>query len=223
MKSQLLTYQDKEFAHISRIINNLSNQWRQPIAYLSSQILYLETLRRFASKEEVEQELSKMIPALNDSIDKMQQTVDTFSKFYSFTSHENMLNPKKEITQLLSLFEQKIILHNIDLSLRCKIDYDLNICVKSFTGILLILFENILLGYESVEQKEGKIAIGFEKEGGGFVLSLSSNASTHINSDERMLGLTVAKTIAKERLSGELQVVSEGEQTTFKIMIRQDT
>jgi hypothetical protein len=160
-----------------------------------------------------------MIPALNDSIDKMRQTVDTFSKFYSFTSHENMLNPKKEITQLLSLFEQKIILHNIDLSVHCTVDYELNICAKSFTGILLILFENILLGYESFEQKEGKIAIGFEKDASGSVLSLSSNA-WDINSDERMLGLTVAKTIAKERLNGELRVVSEGECTTFKITIR---
>lgn len=218
MNNEILEYQDKEFAHMAKTVSNLSNEWRQPISYLSSQILYLQTLQRFANEKQITQEVDKILPYLNDSIKKLHETMNLFANFYNDMESTTAFNPRQEIENLTSMFEQKMILQNINLQIFCDDDLSLNICKKSFINILLILFENAIESFEGKKISKPFTNISVTKYGNQIEVTVKSNANTLTQNHKGIifkqpfstkdnssgLGLVIAKTIVTERLSGTI-------------------
>lgn len=226
--NNLLQLQDSKFLENSRLVQNMANEWRQPISQLSAQILYLQTLQELGNDTQVAKELLKMLPHLNDSIQKMRSTLNLFSNFYE-TKSGKCFCADIEIENITSMFQQQIILKNINLDVECTPNLELCECKNTFLNVLMILFQNAV---EAIPEgkKDAKIKIRLHKDD-GVILQVSDNGETIAKEDEKKLfnqsfstkdeasglGLIVAKEMVTHRLGGKLHFEQKGDFKTFLV------
>lgn len=232
-KIEILKSQDIQFSQISQVIDNLSNEWRQPISYLSSQILYLQTLQKIGTDKQVAQELNKMLPFLTHSIEKMSSTVNLFSSFYSATNAKSVLCVKEQIHNIVAMHRQKIILHNIDVKIDCDKNLKLNTYKNSLDNLLMILFENAIESFEASRVEGAVIEMNLKQQNKGMVMRFRDNGvgiashnkekifdpSFTTKKNSSGLGLAIAKIIAKERLEGDIKLITCKNPTEFELTI----
>ncbi|MGM0622734.1 MAG: sensor histidine kinase [Campylobacterota bacterium] len=232
-QKELLQTQKTSSQQIKRTLSNLSNEWRQPISHLSSQILYLQTLQRFGNDTQIVHELNKMLPNLSRSIEKMNETMNLFCDFYHDYDKISTFHPKENVANIISMHIQHIILHNIDTQIDCPKDLKIHCYKNSFDNMLMILLENAIESFAQFPVKHARITIRFEQQKHNVWMHFCDNGHGICATDIKKifdptfttkqnssgLGLSVAKAIAKERFNASLDVVSNDNTTCFSLCL----
>lgn len=227
----LLEFEDRKFIEHSQLVQNLANEWRQPISVLSAQLLYLQTMQQLGSEVQVAKELDKILPRLHEAIKKMDKTMHLFENFYDQKDKEYFY-PYTEIENITAMFNQQLILKDIALEIDCAKSLQLFCCKTTFLNVLMILFKNAV---EALENKtdEAKIIIGVKYEYKKIILSVADNGEGIKEVDQSKLfengfttkeqsagmGLCVAKALVHERLQGDISYQQKDAFKFFSIIV----
>lgn len=145
---QILWMQEKQYTEYGKIIGNISHQWRQPLSFLSSEIMYLNTLKLLNKEDCIKDEFLKTAPKLNYTIELMSQTINLFNEFYKDDSHVSKIIIKEEINNILSMYQYKITSNNIFIDFDCEKNIIINGNKVSFLQIIITLLDNSIDEFE---------------------------------------------------------------------------
>lgn len=230
-KREFLISQEKNIFDIGKTVKNLSHQFRQPLSYISTQILYLETLYNLNKKNQIADEFISIKNKLNYSVNCMSQTLSLFNNFYDESNEIIIINPALELRKLIEIHNERLILNNILVDIKC--DHNLNIETYKgyFSNVMTILLDNSLESFEMnkiknptinifISKEKNKIIILFEDNGKGIKKeNLNRIFEPHYTTKKSNygLGLSIAKVMIEEKLNSKITVKNENYKTTFVI------
>ncbi|MGM0518796.1 MAG: sensor histidine kinase [Campylobacterota bacterium] len=232
-KKDFLLSQEKNVTDIGKTVKNLSHQFRQPLSYISSQILYLETLYNHRRKEEIIENFSLVKDKINYSIECMSQTLSLFSNFYTNEKDLATINPNQELEKLIGIYEQRIILNNIRFEILCNENLNLKTFKGCFSNIISILLENSIESFELEKVTSPKITIiitqnkdityiKFKDNGIGInvkPLTKVFEPSFTTKQNNYGLGLNIAKILIEEKLRSKISVECKNYETIFTLKL----
>lgn len=230
-KKEFLLSQEKSIFDIGKTVKNLSHQFRQPLSYISSQILYLETLYNLNKKNQIADEFISIKDKLNYSIDCMSQTLSLFNNFYNESNEIIIINPSLELKKLIDIHKEKLILNNISFTINCDDNLNIKTYKGYFSNVMTIFLDNSLESFEinkienptiniSISRDKDKIIILFEDNGEGIKKeNLNKIFEPHYTTKKGKygLGLSIAKVMIEEKLNSKIIVKNENNKTIFII------
>jgi len=217
--AKTLSLQEEHYTEYGKIVGNISHQWKQPLSYLSSQIMYLSSLKTVNKGDMIEEEFLAVAPKLNYTIELMANTINLFNDFYQNPNEKTTLHLNNELEHLVAMYEYKLISNNIEVKLECDEELEFFTFKISFLQIIMTLLDNSIEQFEKSEAKEGVISLTlkkkdttllviFEDNAGGIKLPLETIFDPYISSKNQKggMGLHILKTILTEKLFGKIEV-----------------
>lgn len=233
---KIISLQHQHFTEYGKLVGNIAHQWKQPLAYLSSEIVYFESLRDMGQEDKVQEALFGSIPRLSFTIDLMAQTVNMFSDFYKNNQNKEIINPKDEIKRLIKIYHYKIVTNNITIDLDCQDDLQINTYRVSFLQIFMSLFDESIEKFERLHIQNKTIAVKISNFSNKLSIFYEDNCvDNNININEIFLpnkhsskfglgmGMHVVKTIIETKLKGSIKVTSATNTIKFIITIPIDS
>jgi two-component system, sensor histidine kinase LadS len=226
-RQELLLLHSKNTEDISKALKNLSHQVRQPLSYISSQFVYLETLYNVGQKDKIVDEFISIKDNLNYAIENMSHLITVFNDFYSSNNTITDIKVKYEIDSLLSINHQRLIKMGINVKVECDEDIKLTIYKSYFTNIIGILLGNSLEYFEAhnitnptiyirIFQNDIHTILEFEDNSEALKNKIFESSLTRKNSHNG-LGLNILKLLIEEKLKGKIKVYDKDNKTIFTI------
>lgn len=209
----MVLHKQAKFAALGEMIAIIAHQWRQPLAELSLNNMYL---KKKIQQRDLDDELKK-----NENIVMfMSETITNFETFYR-GNDSIWFNPNESISQALNIIEFILKLKEISL----HIDNDENLKIfgerNSLSQVILSLLQNSIDKHNSNPHEESKwIKLSLLNVENNVVFSIEDNAggiraknilsifepSSHVNkkSSSTGLGLYMSKLIIKEKFNGKI-------------------
>jgi len=217
--AKTLSLQEEHYTEYGKIVGNISHQWKQPLSYLSSQIMYLSSLKTVNKGDMIEEEFLAVAPKLNYTIELMANTINLFNDFYQNPNEKRVIYLKKELEHLVAMYEYKLISNNIEVKLECDDELEFFTFKISFVQIIMTLLDNAIEQFEkskaqerlillTLKKKENTLVVIFEDNAGGIKLPLETIFNPHVSSKNKKggMGLHILKTILTEKLFGKIEV-----------------
>ena len=166
-KDKILTVQSKQ-AVMGEMISMIAHQWRQPLSTITLLISNLE-LKRMLGESVKEEEISKTLNQISDTILYLSQTIDDFKTYFQ---------PNKELVEIEAheLLERAVnfMLPRLkEANTKINIQKNEKILLKTYTNELLQVILNLLNNAIDVLRE-------FKKEDAEVVLSVFSEAENII-------------------------------------------
>lgn len=229
--TKLLSLQEEQYTQYGKIVGNISHQWKQPLSFLSSSIMYLQTLKTLHKEDKIKDEFLCMAPKLNYTIETMVETIDLFNNFYKDNRQKTVFSLKEELERMIKMYEYKLLTNHINIDLMCDENLQINTYKISFIQIFMILFNNTIEEYEKQEREKPIISLQIVKEKDTIIIVFSDNAggikdiqkafSLYFTTKEngQGIGLYILQTIVKEKFHGKIEVVNKDDGATFYIRL----
>lgn len=167
LKDQLLQQQAK-FAALGEMIAIIAHQWRQPLAELNFNCMYIR-------KKLKDSELAKDVSKNEEIIQFMSETITNFQNFYRVTQNSTF-NPILSINQALKIVESLLKLNQINLIK--EIDSKITIYgnSNSLAHVILSILQNIIDVVKNRNVKNPKIIISLKDTKTDIILKITDNA-----------------------------------------------
>ena len=167
LKDKILQEQSK-FAALGEMIAVIAHQWRQPLAELNFNCMYIE-------KKKKNKELAKDVSKNEDIIQFMSETITNFENFYKKTDNSTF-NPIISINQALNLVDSLLKLNQVKLTQ--KVDSKIQIYGNSNTlaHVILSIIQNSIDIIKLRKIINPKIEISLKDTSKYIVLSIKDNA-----------------------------------------------
>ncbi|WP_263831668.1 PAS domain S-box protein [Sulfurospirillum oryzae] len=167
LKDKIMMQQAK-FAALGEMIAIIAHQWRQPLAQLNFNCMYI---RKKLTDPELMEETAKN----EEIIQFMSETITNFENFYKHVDN-TVFNPIISIKQTLVLLESSLKLYQIKLIQ--KIDSKMNIFgnSNSLSQVILSIIQNTIDIIKSSDIKDPFIQITLENSDKFVVLTITDNA-----------------------------------------------
>lgn len=118
-KDILLAYQSRQ-AKIGEMVGNITHQWKQPLNTIKLILANLLDSYRYDDLDEAR--LQNSVDKVDGIIDKMSETITDFSGFLKPTKEKEYFHVKGCIKSALSLMEESITFHRIQVVISCETD-----------------------------------------------------------------------------------------------------
>ena len=167
LKDQLLQQQAK-FAALGEMIAIIAHQWRQPLAELNFNCMYIR--KKFKNSE-----LAKDVSKSEDIIQFMSETITNFQNFYKVTQNSTF-NPILSINQALEIMYSSLKLNQI--SLIKEIDSKITIYgnSNSLAHVVLSILQNIIDVVKNRQIDDPTIFISLKDTKTHIILKIKDNA-----------------------------------------------
>ncbi len=231
-EGQILWMQEKQYTDYGKIIGNISHQWKQPLSFLSSEIMYLNTLKLLGKEEKIKEEFLKMAPKLNYTIEFMSQTINLFNEFYKNDGVATPIKIKEEIDHILSMYQYKILSYNISCEVQCEKEITLMGQRISFLQIIMTLLDNSIDEFKKgqinkpsilvkVTQNDRCVEICYSDNGGGIKGKVDEIFKPHFSTKNTNsgMGLHILDIILTQKFGGTIKVDNQNNGALFTITI----
>lgn len=118
-KDILLAYQSRQ-AKIGEMVGNITHQWKQPLNTIK--LILANLLDSYRYDDLDEKRLQNSVDKVDGIIDKMSETITDFSGFLKPTKEKERFHVKGCIKSALSLMEESITCHKIQVAISCETD-----------------------------------------------------------------------------------------------------
>ena len=222
-----IVQQQAKFAALGEMIAIIAHQWRQPLAQLNFNCMYI---RKRLTDEELKKEINKN----EEIIAFMSETITSFEDFYRETKNE-WFKPEKSIRQALRLIESLIRLNQIELVEEIRSDEKIYGRVNSLAQVVLSILQNMVDIIRQRGTEHPKIRICLEKsEENGIELLIEDNAGgiaadpieeifepfkSRKSRPSTGIGLYMARLIVEEKFGGSITAFNTGEGARFVIRL----
>ncbi len=219
-KYQITIMEQSKLAQMGEMIENISHQWRQPLAEINSTVMLIDMI--LSKKNILDKELDEKLLEIEQLTKYMSNTINDFKYFFEpnkikeeFCFYENILNSLKILKGRISFAQIEI-----------DIDIDKNISFKSYPNelnqVILAILNNSIDAIEENKIVNPIISISLKESSDMLSLSIEDNAK---GIDEKIinkifepyftmkhksqgtgLGLYISKMIIEKGLNGTIFV-----------------
>jgi len=225
LKDQVLQQQAK-FAALGEMIAIIAHQWRQPLAELNFNCMYIR-------KKLEGSELAKDVSKNEDIIQFMSDTITNFQNFYRVTENSTF-NPILSINQALKIVESLLRLNQI--TLVKEIDSKITIYgnSNSLAHVVLSILQNMLDVVKNREVVDPKILISLKDTSTDIILTIKDNAGgVHVEPIDDIfkpfksrkktpstgIGLYMSRLVIQSKFSGSIEVQNANNGAEFTIKL----
>lgn len=230
-KGQILWMQEKQYTEYGKIIGNISHQWKQPLSFLSSEIMYLNTLKLLGRENEIKDQFLLTAPKLSYTIELMGQTINLFNEFYKNDGVATPITIKEEIEQILSMYQYKILAYTISCEVQCDTETTLMGHRSSFLQIIMTLLDNSIdqfaihntpkpiITIEVIENKN-HIELHYHDNGGGIEGKIDEIFKPHFSTKSKNsgMGLHLLDIILTQKFKGDIKVHNNDNGVVFDLI-----
>jgi signal transduction histidine kinase len=215
---------------VSKIVSNISHQWKNPIIHLSTLITYIEALF-YTKKPNIEKEIKSSLQKMKNSLVFMQDTIAEFNNIYNLNSDKVLFYPSKEIELIINILTFKQYETNTKIHL--DIDTTINFIgyKNAFANICMVIIDNALDNFKtksklnpiidiSLKQYHQSIILNISDNGGGIEIKPIENIFELYHSNKGAnhgLGLYIAKILIIEKFNGRIDVRNSNDGAIFRI------
>jgi PAS domain S-box-containing protein len=208
-----IVQQQAKLAALGEMIAIIAHQWRQPLAQLNFNCIYI---RKQLSDESLKKEINKN----EEIIAFMSETISSFEDFYRETEKEWFF-PSQSVKQALRLIESLISLNRIELVESYNETFKLYGRVNSLAQVVLSILQNMVDVIRQREVASPRITIRVEPDGKGAMrMVLEDNAGgIKVEPIEEIfepfksrkkrpstgIGLYMARMIVEEKFGGSIK------------------
>lgn len=160
--------QQAKFAALGEMIAIIAHQWRQPLAQLSFNCMYI---RKKLTNPELMEETAKN----EEIIQFMSETITNFENFYKHVDN-TIFNPAISIKQTLVLLESSLKHYQIKLIQQFNSEMNVFGNTNSLSQVILSILQNTIDIIKSSEIKDPFIHITLEDSDKFVVLKITDNA-----------------------------------------------
>lgn len=216
-KDILLAYQSRQ-AKIGEMVGNITHQWKQPLNTIK--LILANLLDSYRYDDLDENRLQKSVDKVDGIIDKMSETITDFSGFLKPTKEKEHFHVKRCIQSALSLMEESITFHRIEVAISCETEEMAfgyyNETVHVIFNILNNARDAIVLAGPAdrkidifVVRADDMIKIAIENPGDpipaeNMPLLFEPYFTTKEDSGGTGLGLYISRQIIEDRMNGKL-------------------
>ncbi|MDX1808800.1 MAG: ATP-binding protein [Sulfurospirillaceae bacterium] len=225
LKDKILQHQAK-FAALGEMIAIIAHQWRQPLAELNFNCMYIK-------KKLKDPELAKEAQKNEDIIQFMSETITNFEDFYKNTDN-TIFNPIVSINQALNILDSVLKLNQIKLVK--KIDSKIAIFGNSNTlaQVILSIIQNAVDIIKSRKIANPTITISLKDTKKHIVLSIRDNAGgieslpiddifMPFNSKKQIpstgIGLYMSRMVIENKFHGSIKAGNVEDGAIFAILL----
>lgn len=225
LNDKMLQEQSK-FAALGEMIAIIAHQWRQPLAQLSFNCMYIK-------KKMKDPELIKEAEKNQDIIHFMSETITNFQDFYKKTDNTNF-NPTVSIEQALKIVDSSLNLSQV--KVHKKIDSKLIIFgnSNSLAHVVLSIIQNIIDVIKirdiqnpiiniSLKDTPKDIVLTIEDNAGGIKVEPIEDIFKPFNSKKVTpstgIGLYMSKLVVQNQFEGEISAKNTNQGALFLIKL----
>ncbi len=225
LKDQLLQQQAK-FAALGEMIAIIAHQWRQPLAELNFNCIYIR-------KKLKDSKLAKDISKNEDIIQFMSDTITNFQNFYKITKNSTF-NPILSIDQAIKIVES--LLKSNKIKLIKEIDSKISIYgnSNSLAHVTLSILQNIIDIVKNRQIKNPFIKISLKDTKTDIVLKIEDNAGgiqiepindvfkpfqTKKKTPSTGIGLYMSKLVIQNKFKGSIIAENKDDGAFFTIKL----
>ena len=225
LKDQLLQQQAK-FAALGEMIAIIAHQWRQPLAELNFNCMYI---RKKLHNKELIDDISKN----EDIIQFMSDTITNFQNFYKVTQNSTF-HPVLSVNQALKIVESLLRLNQINLIKELKSNITIFGNSNSLSHVVLSILQNIIDVVKNRQIENPMISISLKDTKTHIVLKIKDNAGgiqieslddifKPFKSEKKTpstgIGLYMSRLVIQSKFKGSIEVanIENGAEFTIKL------
>jgi len=231
-KDKLLTTQSRQ-AVMGEMISMVAHQWRQPLSTVTLQISNLQ-LKKMLGEDISSESTYEVLNEISDTIMYLSSTVDDFKTYFHPAKQLNEIYLEELLQRPMNFVLPRLKGNTIDLSLEIVENRRIKTYVNELVQVILNLLNNaidILLEEKNIEPK---ITLFAELQDETLLISVKDNASG-ISSNNLPyifepyfstkgkngtgLGLYMSQMIIQKQFTGEIEVETSPEGSTFRMRI----
>jgi len=222
-----IVQQQSKFAALGEMIAIIAHQWRQPLAQLNFNCMYI---RKRLKDDELKQEIAKN----EEIIAFMSETITSFEDFYK-KSESELFRPEQSINQALRLLESLIKINQIEVIRRVESEAVLYGSVNALAQVVLSVVQNMVDVIRQREVQNPRIVIEVKEGAKGCVqMQIADNAGgicvepieeifEPFKSKKRKpstgIGLYMARLVLEEKFKGKITAKNGEEGAIFTIRL----
>ena len=218
--------QQSKFAALGEMIAIIAHQWRQPLAQLNFNCMYIR-------KKTKDPEILKEAQTNEEIIQFMSETITNFQDFYKKTDN-SVFNPIVSIEQALKIVDSILHLHQVKLDKQIDSKIKIYGNTNSLAHIVLSIIQNSIDIFKTGEIRNPHIVIRLQDTPEYIVLCISDNAGgikidpiedifKPFNSKKEKsstgIGLYMSKMIIKNQFNGTIEAKNVDDGAEFRIIL----
>ena len=179
LQNELLMINQSRLASMGEMIGNISHQWRQPLAQISSTLVNLELYSERGKLSE--QRLKEAIEEANEQVKFMSDTIEDFKNFFNPNMPKSEFEVKQAIEQACKILNATLKKHVIDVKVEIKDTFTLYGNINELIQILINIINNakeafLNLPQERAQANRWQILITALLQNGERTITLENNA-----------------------------------------------
>lgn len=172
-KNEILLVHQNRLATMGEMIGNISHQWKQPLAQISSVLINIE----FHSDRDklTKNKLADKIQEVNEQIGFMSNTIDDFKNFFSAKQTTNEFSAEEVIFQSKKLLSASLEQHGIHTHINIHHNFTCKGYSNEIEQVLINIINNAKEAFLIDNIKEREIKITAYRENGQSIITIESN------------------------------------------------
>lgn len=226
-------FQQSRLAQMGEMLNMIAHQWRQPLNTISvaTNNMMFKILLDEYDKEFFEKE-TKLISKYSQHLSK---TIDDFRSFFKENQEKSQIELNEIVNRTLNIVEPSLQNKNIELRKELKSEDHIKTYVNELHHVILNVLRNSEFAIQRNGIENGYIQISTDQDDKNFYITVKDNGggipkniidkvfdpyfSTKKEKEGTGLGLYMSKTIIEEHCGGTIEITSEDNTTTLKIVL----
>lgn len=218
-------------AAMGELIGNISHQWRQPLTAISLLIQDLKECYEYGefSREYLEKNVGDALGIIRD----MSLTLNDYRDFFSVENESRLFGVRESLERSVAVIESSLRCHNVTVSIEADDGLTATGRPNEFSQAILHIIGIARESLSGRETMEPTILIRAFREGARTVVTVTGNgggpAGVPVDrprgghhppcSPEKLLDLSLARTVIETGMGGRLTVDSPQECACFRIEI----
>ena len=229
-KEKLLIHQSK-LASMGEMINNIANQWRQPLTHLG--FINMNLQLAFEDEPLDKKYLKEKIEESNAQLDFMSKTIDNFRDFYKPNKQKEIFYISVAVKKALEIMEQIFESNKIEFEFNLIKDKQINAYENEYSQVILNILTNAKDVLISRQIQNPKIIISINEKNNSIITTILDNAGgiengyiNHIfdpyfttKQKGSGIGLYMSKMIIESHFKGKIKVFNKDKGASFSIEV----
>ena len=229
-KEKLLIHQSK-LASMGEMINNIANQWRQPLTHLG--FINMNLQLAFEDEPLDKKYLKEKIEESNAQLDFMSKTIDNFRDFYKPNKQKEIFYISVAVKKALEIMEPIFESNKIEFKFNVIKDKQINAYENEYSQVILNILTNAKDVLISRQIQNPKIIISINEKNNSIITTILDNAGgiengyiNHIfdpyfttKQKGSGIGLYMSKMIIESHFKGKIKVFNKDKGASFSIEV----